>query len=529
MASEIRVDKINSLSGVGTVTLSPTGVDIAGITTAATLRATTGIITSLTAGSLTSLGAVSGTTGTFSAAVSGTTGTFTGDVDIADKIIHTGDTNTAIRFPEADTVTFETAGNEQVRIDNDVQMFVQGASRVSKLQLHREDVSIDADDVVGQITFTGRDSGGAGIQRVGAAISAVASNNWDTSQTTGYSATHLDFYTQAQQSAYSTLTPRLRIDSSGRLLIGTTTEGFATYGEDLTLATSAHTGITIRSGTSSRGSIYFSDGTSGDAEYQGYIQYNHSDGRLVFGTTGTERIRIDGSGNVGIGINAPTAASSETALHIYANEYPEVHLTSSVTGSNAGDGSIFTLNNDSSTIIRNQENSYIRFDTNGSNERMRILAAGGLTFNGDTAAANALDDYEEGTFTPNIQGTGANNAKTYVKQLGKYTKIGNQVHCEFNLAWNSYSSNDTGDAIVNGLPFTIDGNIQTGAAMGSLATNNCDYPGSGQVTAAWEGGNGQNYAYVLVSYDANAWQNPAASSFWGGSGNVRGQVSYRVQ
>ena len=83
MASEIRVDKINSLSGVGTVTLSPTGVDIAGITTAATLRATTGIVTSLTAGSLTSLGAVSGTTGTFSAAVSGTTGTFTGNVAVS--------------------------------------------------------------------------------------------------------------------------------------------------------------------------------------------------------------------------------------------------------------------------------------------------------------------------------------------------------------------------------------------------------------------------------------------------------------
>ena len=80
MASEIRVDKINSLSGVGTVTLSPTGVDIAGITTAATLRATTGIVTSLTAGSLTSLGAVSGTTGTFSGAVSGTTGTFSAAV-----------------------------------------------------------------------------------------------------------------------------------------------------------------------------------------------------------------------------------------------------------------------------------------------------------------------------------------------------------------------------------------------------------------------------------------------------------------
>ena len=49
MASEIRVDKINSLSGVGTVSLSPTGVDISGITTAETLKATTGIVTTLTA------------------------------------------------------------------------------------------------------------------------------------------------------------------------------------------------------------------------------------------------------------------------------------------------------------------------------------------------------------------------------------------------------------------------------------------------------------------------------------------------
>ena len=37
-------------------------------------------------------------------------------VSIADKIIHTGDTNTAIRFPAADVVSFETGGNERVRI-----------------------------------------------------------------------------------------------------------------------------------------------------------------------------------------------------------------------------------------------------------------------------------------------------------------------------------------------------------------------------------------------------------------------------
>ena len=52
-------------------------------------------------------------------ALQATTGTFTGDVDIADKIVHTGDTNTAIRFPTADTVTVETGGSERIRITSD--------------------------------------------------------------------------------------------------------------------------------------------------------------------------------------------------------------------------------------------------------------------------------------------------------------------------------------------------------------------------------------------------------------------------
>ena len=41
------------------------------------------------------------------------------DVSIADKIIHTGDTNTAIRFPAADTFSVETGGSERVRITSD--------------------------------------------------------------------------------------------------------------------------------------------------------------------------------------------------------------------------------------------------------------------------------------------------------------------------------------------------------------------------------------------------------------------------
>ena len=41
----------------------------------------------------------------------------TGDLTVADKIVHSGDTDTALRFPAADTVTVETAGSERIRID----------------------------------------------------------------------------------------------------------------------------------------------------------------------------------------------------------------------------------------------------------------------------------------------------------------------------------------------------------------------------------------------------------------------------
>ena len=42
----------------------------------------------------------------------------TGDFSIADKIVHTGDTDTANRFPNANTINFETAGSEAIRINS---------------------------------------------------------------------------------------------------------------------------------------------------------------------------------------------------------------------------------------------------------------------------------------------------------------------------------------------------------------------------------------------------------------------------
>jgi len=85
-------------------------------------------------------------------------------------------------------------------------------------------------------------------------------------------------------------------------------------------------------------------------------------------------------------------------------------------------------------------------------ERLRILSGGGITFNGDTATANALDDYEEGTWTPAILGTSSDPTITYTDRDGRYTKIGNQVTIWCYLKINTVSGG-SGFVNIGGLPF----------------------------------------------------------------------------
>jgi len=94
--------------------------------------------------------------------------------------------------------------------------------------------------------------------------------------------------------------------------------------------------------------------------------------------------------------------------------------------------------------------------SNTSTERMRILSSGGITFNGDTATANALDDYEEGTWTPVIKyGGSGGTAYSLGATVATYTKIGRVVYfsCEVAVT-NPSASNDTSDINVSGLPYT---------------------------------------------------------------------------
>ena len=89
----------------------------------------------------------------------------------------------------------------------------------------------------------------------------------------------------------------------------------------------------------------------------------------------------------------------------------------------------------------------------------------GLCFGSDTAAANALSDYEQGTFTPTAVGGTTAGTTTYSEQQGSYTKIGRQVTLSVKLAWSALTG--TGNLIFGGFPFTSanDGMEYLGAIM----------------------------------------------------------------
>ena len=167
--------------------------------------------------------------------------------------------------------------------------------------------------------------------------------------------------------------------------------------------------------------------------------------------SGTAKYLSDGLGNnlpiavstsnVGIGTSAPAAnlhiaSAADTGIRIQggASNLSYIDLADTASGTPAG------------SIAYNHISNAIVFATDTNVERARITS-NGLSFNGDTAAANALDDYEEGTFTPVPVGWTTNPTSL----SGKYTKIGALVSIKFTFT-GGVKANAT-SAYFTGLPF----------------------------------------------------------------------------
>ena len=174
---------------------------------------------------------------------------------------------------------------------------------------------------------------------------------------------------------------KVRIDSSGRLLIGTTTEGNESA-DELTVASSGNTGITIRSGASSNASIFFTDATSGADEYRGFIQYVQSNDDLKFGTATSEKLRITTDGNILIG----TTVDSNNKVTLYGSN-ASVVMQNVNTGNGASQGFYIGNGNGTLAYVWNYENDEIRFATNNVG-RLIIQADGDVSFsNSSTGSA----------------------------------------------------------------------------------------------------------------------------------------------
>jgi len=227
--------------------------------------------------------------------------------------------------------------------------------------------------------------------------------------------------------------------------------------DDLVIENSSYAGITLTTPNNKGGGIYFSDP---DVAASGRLFYDHAGNFMTFTTNNSERMRINSSGNVGIG-----TSSSSSTLHISGN--PQVQLTQpnnlvlqndtdSATSGDAKTGILFRANYSGSTptdlanITAGKENatnnnygSFISFHTrtNGVNElaeRMRISSNGAVGINstattlplgaarfivqgGHTTEYFGIDQYGVGTYRK--VGTGTQYAVEFRNDNGVIGRI----------------------------------------------------------------------------------------------------------
>jgi len=260
-------------------------VDIAGITTAATLKVGTGVTVS-SDGDIFATGVTTSTTfsGNFSGGtISGTTGTFSGSIsadggidassqtvtvnklNLSDVIEHGSDTDTKIRFPADDTVSVETAGSEKLRIASNGNITYSAAS--------------------GENTIISKRTNSAGSN--GNYFFHLNANNSDDN-TVGSFGFHRDTATDDSRIVFSTRTSggsnteRLRINSSGDLLYASSARNYACWYKSPTNSSS-------NAATSNSEVLVY-----GTAVIANTDVYNTSNGRYTAPVDGLYYIRANG-------------------------------------------------------------------------------------------------------------------------------------------------------------------------------------------------------------------------------------------
>jgi len=150
-------------------------------------------------------------------------------------------------------------------------------------------------------------------------------------------------------------------------------------------------------------------------------------------------------------------------------------------------------------------------DIGAEGNRFRDLYLSGGVYLGGAGAANKLDDYEEGTWTPTVFGLTTTGTASYTNQKGLYIKVGRLVHFQAYLQWTSLTG--TGGHLFGGLPFTATGaGYYSGVSLGY--SNNFSFGASG--TPMMHIQPGDTYVWIGTGVNGSGWVN----TFCDASGDV---------
>ena len=226
-------------------------------------------------------------------------------------------------------------------------------------------------------------------------------------------------------------------------------------------------------------------------------------------TVDTSTLKVDATNNrVGVGTASPTQAT----LHVDGGSVPARFESTSASTSYVQFGASGTTNYGQIAMTGNA----MTFRTSYT-DRVSILASGGLTFNGDTAAANALDDYEEGSWTPIVAFGGGTSGITYGTQFGRYVKIGELVMLQCTISMTSKGSS-TGAARIQGMPFN-----QGGTGFHCTGMQMFNFTGGTEYVVAQTAGSSNEVAVIRLGAD----QSLDSSDFANNTG-IRFSIVYRI-
>jgi hypothetical protein len=276
------------------------------------------------------------------------------------------------------------------------------------------------------------------------------------------------------------------------------------------------------------------DGTLDNADYaDNAISGNKIDGGTIsnFQSTGIDdnapsnAIVIDSSKRVIIG-NPTTIAPAQANNLTIGNTGGSRGLT--IMSSRTGTGNIYfhdNDNNDSAAIIYAHSTDAMTFKTNRG-DRASIdsignfrLNAGGIQFNGDTAAANALDDYEEGTWSPHIKDSNDGSTIVTATNQGRYTKVGNMLYLEIGIYVNSITHTFVGYPYID-LPFSV-GSYSEGAMFIPSY-----YSGTGTTKCGYVSGSTEQIR--LATQVDKAYSNTATGTVFSGNIRLYGNLTART-